>query len=350
MRLQQQANGLGTNTVSRGMHVTLFLTAMAWAAAANIVSGRAAAGLAARFQLGMLEPLLDSLFFLFLAVVGFRTLDWIATRSLYLDQVLPLPRRTGWQGEWGTGAALGWGLSLAVSLPLLLSGNLHGMLLWNSNTLGAMAIAVAAMLVTVLAIEVVFRGYPFRRLIDAFGPSWAAILMSVVAAVLVVQANPPRNSLMAIVDCTLFALLLAIAWLRTQALWLGWGLHFAYRAVMAIVLGLPVAGRSEFGSPTDMTSSGPRWLTGGAFGPDAAVLTGLMMLIAVAVLYRVTRDLAWTHTFRPIVAAGYEVTVAPPAAHVAMEKAAAPPPLVQILATTPQTRSAVEPPPKPDVV
>jgi hypothetical protein len=152
---------------------------------------------------------------------------------------------------------------------------------------------------------------------------------------------------MAVIDCTLFALLLAMAWLRTHALWVGWGMHFAYRAVTAIVLGLPVAGRAEFGSPTDMIASGPRWLTGGAFGPDAAVLTGLAMLGGMIVLYRATRDLAWTHTFRPIVPAGYEVTVAPPAAHVAMEKTAAPPPLVQILPTTPQTRSVVEPPPVP---
>lgn len=348
--MQQQTIRFGANTVSRGMHLTLFLTAMAWAAAANIIAGRAAEGIAARFQLGLLVSLLDNLFFLFLVIVGVRTLDWIATRSLYADQVLPLPGRAGWLREWGTGAALGWGLSLAVALPLLISGNLHGTLLWNSNTLAAMAAAVGSILVGVLAIEVVFRGYPFRRLIDTVGSTWGAVLMSVFAAVLVVQANPPRNSSIAIIDCTLFALLLAVAWLRTHALWLGWGLHFAYRTVTAIVMGLPVAGRGEVGSPTDMTASGPRWLTGGAFGPDAAVLTGLMMLVAMAVLYRVTRDLAWTHTFRPIVPAGYEVTVAPPAAHVAMEKAAAPPPLVQILSTTPQTRSVVEPPPKPDVL
>jgi len=172
------------------------------------------------------------------------------------------------------------------------------------------------------------------------------VLISVLFAALVVQANPPRNTLMAMVDCTLFALLLAMAWLRTHALWLGWGLLFAYRAVTAIVLGLPIAGRSEFGSPTDMYASGPRWLTGGAFGLDAALLTGVVMLGGMIVLYRATRDYAWQYTHPPIVAGGYEVTVAPPAAHVAMEKAAPPPPLVQILPSTPQTRSVIDLPPQ----
>jgi hypothetical protein len=143
-------------------------------------------------------------------------------------------------------------------------------------------------------------------------------------------------------------LLLAMAWLRTHALWVGWGLHFAYRVVMAVVLGLPIAGRAEFGSPTEMYATGPRWLSGGAFGLDGAALTGLLMLGGMAVLYRATRNYAWDYTFAPIVPAGYEVTVAPPAAHVAMEKAAPPPPaLVQIMPTTPQTRSVIELPPGP---
>ena len=88
-----------------------------------------------------------------------------------------------------------------------------------------------------------------------------------------------------------------------------------------------------------MYATGPRWLSGGAFGLDAALLTGAAMLAAMVVLYRETRDYAWRYTHPPIVAGGYEVTVAPPAAHVAMEKAASPPPLVQILPATPQTQS-----------
>jgi len=172
------------------------------------------------------------------------------------------------------------------------------------------------------------------------------VMISVVFALLVVGANPPHNFTLATIDCTLFGLLLAMAWLRTHGLWLGWGVHFAYRAVTAVALGLPVAGRGEFGTPIDMYASGPRWLTGGAFGLDAALLTGFAMLAGMIVLYRATREYAWQYTHPPIVGAGYEVTVAPPAAHVAMEKAAAPPPLVQIMPTTPQTRSVIDAPPR----
>ncbi len=339
--MQDQTN-IANQPIPRGIHFALFVTAMAWTAAANTVAVSAAQGIAARFGMGTIQPLLESLFLVFLVVIGLRMLDWIATRGRYRSETLPLPRRTGWQREWGIGAAIGWGLCIAAALPAFLTCNLHASISWQGGTAQTVAIALATLLAATLAEELIFRGYAFRRLIAAFGPTMAAVLLSVLFALVLIRANPPRNGLIALIDCTLFGLLLAMAWLRTHALWLGWGLHFAYRAVAAVIFGLPVAGRTDFGSPTDMYASGAHWLSGGFFGLDAALLTAVVMLGGMVVLYRVTRDYAWNYTHPPIVPGGYEVVVAPPAAHVAMEKAAAPPPLVQILPSTPQTRSVIE--------
>jgi uncharacterized protein len=337
------------------MQFALFLVAMAWAAAANAIASRSALGIAGRFPgFAPAQTLLECLFLLFLAVVGFRLLDWIATRGLYTAQTLALPARPGFLTEWSTGAAIGWGLCVAAVLPVLVTGNLHARLNWQGTNWPAVGLGVAALLAISLAEEVIFRGYAFQRLGAAIGPAWAAVAISILFGVVLVEANPPHNTLVALVDCTLFGLLLAMAWMRTHALWLGWGLHFAYRAVAAVVLGLPIAGHGEFGSPTEMYASGPRWLSGGAFGLDAALLTSVVILGAMLVLYRETKDYAWKYTHPEIVPGGYEVTVAPPAAHLAMEKAAPPPPpLVQILATTPQSRSVIDsatdapPPPLP---
>jgi membrane protease YdiL (CAAX protease family) len=313
-----------------------------------VIAGKAAHGLAVRFGLGALETLLGALFLVFLAVLGFQMLDWIATRRGDLLEALPLPRRAGWPTEWGVGVAIGWGLCLTAALPLLLSGNLHGHFGLVSGTLAARAGAVGIGLLTLLAItlaeEVIARGYAFQRLMGAIGVSWGAVLGSCGFAVALVWAEPPRNLLTALLVSTLFGLVLAMAYLRTRALWVGWGLHFGYRAVMAVVLGLPITGRNDFASIADTYATGPRWLNGGAFGLDAALLTALVMLVGMAVLYRATREYAWHFTAPVLVPAGYEVTVAPPPAHADMERqaAAAPPPLVQILPTTPQSRSASE--------
>jgi uncharacterized protein len=333
-------NGKRDGGVSRGLELALFATAMLWALTSNVIAGRAAAGIAGRLGLTYGQALLESLFLLFLVVIGFQMLEWISAGGGKRSEVMPLPRRKSSAREWGTGVAIGWGLCLAAVLPVLMVGHLHARLSRGVGVVPGILAAVATLLVAALAEEVIFRGYPFQRLLRALGPAWAAVLMAMVFAAVLVNANPPINTGLALLDGTLFGLVLAMAYLRTHALWVGWGLHFGYRAVMAVLVGLPIVGRSDFGSVMDANASGPRWLSGGGFGLDAALLTAVAMLGGMAVLYRATRDWAWAYTLPEIVSGGYEVVVAPPAAHVAMEKAAAPPPLVQILPVTSQSFSA----------
>ena len=316
------------------MHLALCVVALAWAGAADVLASKSAQGLSVRFHLGTLDSLIAALFLLFLVVVGFHMLDWIATRGRFEQEVLPLPRRRTAAAEWGVGAAIGWALSLAAVLPLLLSGHLHARLNLQPGSIVPILLAFATLLVAALAEEVVFRGFPFRRLMQAVGPSWATVLLSVLFALVLVLANPPSSLGIALAVETLFGVLLAMAWLRTHALWTGWGLHFAYRAITAVVFGLPVAGHGVFGSLADTFATGPRWLTGGAFGLDAALWTAFLLLAGMIALYRATRQYAWDYTFPQLQPGGYEVTVPPPPAHAAMEKAAPPPPLVQILPST----------------
>ncbi len=331
------AGSFANAPLSKGMQLALCVVALAWAGAADILASKSAQGLSVRFHLGSLDSLLSALFLLFLVVVGFHMLDWIATRGRFEQEILPLPRRATAAAEWGVGTAVGWGTALVAVLPLLLSGHMHARLNLQASGLVTILIALATLLVASLAEEAIFRGFPFRRLIEAVGPTWATLLLSLLFALVLVLADPPRSLAIALVDETLFGVVLAMAWLRTHALWTGWGLHFAYRVLAAIVFGLPIAGRGVFGSLTDTFATGPRWLTGGAFGLDAALLTAFVLLAGMVALYRATRQYAWEYTFPQLQPGGYEVTVAPPPAHAAMEKAAPPPPLVQILPSTPRS-------------
>jgi hypothetical protein len=76
------------------------------------------------------------------------------------------------------------------------------------------------------------------------------------------------------------------------------------------------------------------------------VSTGVALLIGLGVLVRLTREYAWQYTHPVIVPGGYPMDVPPPPAHQAMEREGSvpPPPLVQILPSTPQQRSAGDPP------
>jgi hypothetical protein len=72
----------------------------------------------------------------------------------------------------------------------------------------------------------------------------------------------------------------------------------------------------------------------------------LLLLAAIPILVRATSDYAWEYTHPPLIPGGYDVSIAPPAAHVAMEQAgesAQPASLVQILPSTPQSPGAGTP-------
>jgi membrane protease YdiL (CAAX protease family) len=347
--LAEISNRTGSDKIPRVLEVMLFVAAMLWAGAASVAASRAAAGLSTSLHLAYGQNLLESLFLLFLAVVGFQALDFIATRGAHRPEVLALPTRNTAPREWGSGFALGWGLSLAAVLPLLLTGHFHALLNRGPGVLPGVLAAILTLAVAALAEEVIFRGYPFKRLVQAIGPAWASLVLSVLFALVLVGSAGPRTLKWALTDAFLFGVLLAVCYLRTHALWFGWGLHFAYRVMMAVILGLPVVGRSDFGALIDGNASGPRWLSGGAFGLDATAFTALLMLLALALAYRVSKDWAWAYTLPVIVPGGDEVVVAPPAAHLAMEKSssAAPPPLVQIMPVTSQTFSARDEPAPP---
>jgi uncharacterized protein len=329
----------------RTLQFALFVTSVAWFLAADTVAGRAARGISERFSLDASRPLLTSIFLLFLLAVGFSILQAIAKKQSTLREVLGLPQRITSGREWQLGAALGWGLVVLAVLPMALAGTLHIQLWTQSRAFGLLILNLVTLAVAALVEEVAFRGYPYRRLIEAIGPVAATIFMSLLFG-LVHVLNPGATWASTLVTI-LAGLLLSVAWLRTHGLWLGWGFHFAWNASMGILFGLPISGISDFTSIVETRAVGHRWLTGGEYGPEGAAFTAIVLLIGLIILVRTTRDYAWEYTYVPIVAAGYPVEAPVPAAHTAMEEQARPPAavsLVQILPSTPQTRSVVDEP------
>jgi uncharacterized protein len=331
---------------NRMLQLALFITSVTWILCSQAVAARAAQGLALRFYLLPERPLLGALFFLFLLALGFSMLQSIFQRPGSLRSVLGLPSRATARSEWSLGAAIGWGSVVVAVLPMALSGTLRVTFWTAPRSFGLLLLNLATIAVAALAEEVAFRGFPFRHLIGAAGPVVATIVMSVLFGLL--HALNPSATMAGVLVAMLAGLLFSVAWLRTHGLWLPWGLHFAWNASMGILFGLPVSGITEFSSIVQTRATGPLWLTGGDYGPEGALLTVVVLLIAIAVLVRFTRDYAWDYTHEPIVAAGYPMDAPPPAAHVAMEREARPasaaPSLVQILPVTPQTRSASDEP------
>ncbi len=268
---------------------------------AQSISVHAANGLAS----GVWVPLVERSMLLFLLVIGFAAMGRVLNHQRQPIRDMGLVFRSGWKREFGLGAALGWGMLVASILPLVLTGGLIITFWLVPRQFGILLIDLLLLAVAALAEEVAFRGYPFQRLIEAMGPTLATLVFSFAFAGLHVF-NPGANR--ASFAITVFSSwLLSVAYLRTRALWVCWGWHFAWNASMCVVFGLPVSGITEFSPVIQSNTVGPTWITGGDYGPEASVVTAIVLLIGIFIVYRATREYAYLYTQPVIVPAGIPV-------------------------------------------
>jgi uncharacterized protein len=268
---------------------------------AQSISVRAANGLAS----GAWVPFIERSILLFLLVLGYAAMGRAFNRQRQPIRDMGLVFRSGWRREFGLGAALGWGMLVASILPMVLTGGLIITFWLVPRQFGILVIDLLLLAVASLAEEVAFRGYPFQRLIEAMGPTLATIVSSFVFAVLhIFNLGANRASFVITVFCSW---LLSVAYLRTRALWVCWGWHFAWNASMCLVFGLPVSGITEFSPVIQSNTVGPTWMTGGDYGPEASVVTAVVLLIGIFMVYRTTRGYAYLYTQPVILPAGIPV-------------------------------------------
>jgi membrane protease YdiL (CAAX protease family) len=270
---------------------------------AESISVHAANGLAS----GVWVPLIERSVLLFLLVIGFAAMGRIFSHQRQPIREMGLVFRSGWRREFGLGVALGWGMLVASILPLVVTGGLIITFWLVPRQFGLLLIDLLLLAVASLAEEVAFRGYPFQRLIEAMGPTLATLAFSIAFAGLH-MFNPSANRASFLI--TVFSSwLLSVAYLRTRALWVCWGWHFAWNASMCVLFGLPVSGITEFSPVIQSNTVGPTWITGGDYGPEASAVTAVVLLIGIFIVYRTTRGYAYLYTQPVIIPAGIPVNL-----------------------------------------
>jgi hypothetical protein len=200
-----------------------------------------------------------------------------------------------------------------------------------------------------LAEEIAFRGYGFQRFEQAMGPAGAALGFAAFYAI--VQAQAPGANRASVGVSVALGLVLSTAYLRTRALWLSWGLNFAWKASRALIFGLALSGVNSHSPVVQGDPMGPFWLTGGGYGLDGSWVAFVALLVALPVVYRVTRELDYRYNAPVIVPAGIPVDLDAAARrqHEAATRTAEPaaPGLVQILPALPGQEPPQESPVKP---
>jgi membrane protease YdiL (CAAX protease family) len=146
-----------------------------------------------------------------------------------------------------------------------------------------LAIAALMLLPGAALEEMLFRGVLFR-LVEEWAGSWVGIIVS---AVLFGAAHAANHGA-TLISTTAIALeagvLLGAAYMVTRTLWFPIGLHFGWNFFEGPVYGTQISGGHATSSLLAGHVSGPVWLTGGTFGPEAGVPAIVTCVIAATIL------------------------------------------------------------------
>ena len=120
--------------------------------------------------------------------------------------------------------------------------------------------------------EIIFRGVLFKWIDERFG-FWWAIGVSGLLFGLVHWMNPGGTLWASIAIAIEAGVLLGAAYKWSGTLWLPIGIHWAWNFTQGNIFGFAVSGNGAGESLIQATVEGPAWLTGGAFGAEASVIT-----------------------------------------------------------------------------
>ncbi|HFI0385644.1 TPA: lysostaphin resistance A-like protein [Streptococcus suis] len=174
---------------------------------------------------------------------------------------------------------LGWGIGAAMLITCVL-------LMWgfgaiqvtsfqfSANLVGEFLILVLAWSIQGTAEELLTRGWMFSSLAAKHNIPVGILVSSLFFTFL--HLSNDGISLIPLLDLTLFAILACLVMLKTGNLWVIGGLHAAWNCFQGNVFAFPVSGTQAGQAFIAVETSGPDWLSGGAFGVEGSVISLLI--------------------------------------------------------------------------
>ena len=140
--------------------------------------------------------------------------------------------------------------------------------------------------------EILFRGIVFRIPEEGIGTWWSIVLSALIFGLLHIW-NPNATLFSSISIALTAGVILGMLYVITRQLWVPIGMHIGWNFTLGGIYGAPVSG----GEPNGLLNSsfsGPEWLTGGAFGPEASVITVVVFVVFGFFLIRKSvREKSW---------------------------------------------------------
>ncbi|HEM6342128.1 TPA: CPBP family intramembrane metalloprotease [Streptococcus suis] len=187
---------------------------------------------------------------------------------------------------------LGWGIGAAMLITCVL-------LMWGFGAIrissvqfspqlfGEFLVLVLAWSVQGATEELLTRGWMFSSLSAKHNIPIGLLISSLFFTFL--HLGNDGLSLIPLLDLTLFAILACLVMLKTGNLWVISGIHAAWNCFQGNVFAFPVSGTQAGQAFIAVETSGPDWLSGGAFGVEGSVISlivqGLMIAWLIYDLY-----------------------------------------------------------------
>jgi membrane protease YdiL (CAAX protease family) len=189
------------------------------------------------------------------------------------------------------GKSLGLGLLLGICLVTLVIGILWVLGVYHVTGLNDWSVLKTVMvddLPSAFIQILLLLGILFRITERALG-TWLALLITVFLFGLLHFISVPLITIMDIFSILLGGLLFAATYLLTRTLWFPIALFIAWEVTLDGIFGVGATGTSGI-PPKGLLQAhltGPVWLTGGAFGAQASIVT--IVVILAACIYLIAR-------------------------------------------------------------
>ncbi|CYV41257.1 CPBP family intramembrane metalloprotease [Streptococcus suis] len=189
---------------------------------------------------------------------------------------------------------LGWGIGAAMLTTCVL-------LMWgfgaiqvtsfqfSANLVGEFLILVLAWSIQGTAEELLTRGWMFSSLAAKHNIPVGILVSSLFFTFL--HLGNDGISLIPLLDLTLFAILACLVMLKTGNIWVISGIHAAWNCFQGNVFAFPVSGTQAGQAFIAVETSGPDWLSGGAFGVEGSIIS---LLIQAGMITWLANELYFT--------------------------------------------------------
>jgi len=204
---------------------------------------------------------------------------------------------------WVKELCMGLGIGGIMMVSLGGAEALLGLARYAPNTLPARAELVYGsglfliLLITATNEELVFRGYPFQKLVESLGPPGAVAVSSAFFGL--AHLGNSHHTWISTLNTMLVGIPLSLAYLRTRSLWMPVGMHFTWNYVQGFVFGLPVSGYTFSTSLLNAHVHGAAWLTGSEYGPEGGLLSTIV--VVGAGIYFLTARIPMSERMRDLV-------------------------------------------------